>query len=726
MDIKKIYNTHNSMTLEFIESENGLRQISFDVRGSKTKVPLGIEVPPFLLSNAGRNNGFHPALNTSYSSFPLECIMAASEINDKFIKLSYKHKEMPLICTVEFEKIPDSAVMRSITTVENTGTEAVTLTSLSSLFIQGLASEGLLPWFDSKKVRVYYCMQNWHGEGQWRTASLEELGVYPLSTHPCTGSANFSSIGSWSTGRYLPMAVIEDMETQKVYYFQIETSTSWNFEIGFRNNWDQSEGALFLNVNAASEKYTGWSKVLNPGECFTTVPVAFGCCTGSFDEAVRELTRYRRNYLKPAKAWKDEMPVFFNDYMNCLWGNPSEEKLRPLIDAASEAGMEGFCIDAGWFDDFEQSWGTVLGDWEEGKGRFGRIGLKGIVDYIKTKNMIPGVWLEIEVCNEKSKVSKNDNTWFLMRNGSRVGGPERYFFDYSNSEVRAYMHSIIDNLIAMGIGFIKNDYNLCTGNGHDVNGNAANGLLENSRAFYSFIDEVRKKYPRLILENCGSGAMRQDYGILSHFHLQSISDQEIYHLMPSIVIGSSASILPEQMGIWAYPYPLKFEERSQPELLKGKEYQERMADGEETVFNMVTGLCGNLYLSGRIDTANFANSALIKEAVALYKRERVFIRNAYPVWPIGFNQIYDNRSWASLGLQSENRDRMLVFVWRRGSPDEYALLPLKDMGGKNTEVRQLYPSHGYNAEFYYSNQTGKLSVKLDKAYTARVFEVKVN
>jgi hypothetical protein len=35
--------------------------------------------------------------------------------------------------------------------------------------------------------------------------------------------------------------------------------------------------------------------------------------------------------------------------MNCLWGDPTEEKELPLIDAAAEAGCEYFVIDAGWY-----------------------------------------------------------------------------------------------------------------------------------------------------------------------------------------------------------------------------------------------------------------------------------------------------------------------------------------------------------------------------------------
>ncbi|CAL8976687.1 hypothetical protein TESS_TESS_01150 [Tessaracoccus sp. O5.2] len=37
--------------------------------------------------------------------------------------------------------------------------------------------------------------------------------------------------------------------------------------------------------------------------------------------------------------------------MNTLGGDPTTEKLLPLIDAAAGVGAEVFVVDAGWYDD---------------------------------------------------------------------------------------------------------------------------------------------------------------------------------------------------------------------------------------------------------------------------------------------------------------------------------------------------------------------------------------
>lgn len=180
--------------------------------------------------------------------------------------------------------------------------------------------------------------------------------------------------------------------------------------------------------------------------------------------------------------------------------------------------------------------------------------------------MKPGIWFEIESCAIHSPFATKHPECLLKRHGKTIGGA-RAFLDFRCPEVREFIKSCIDRIYKMGYRYIKNDYNQTTGLGIDPVGtsNEDNGLAyylgEHDRAFKSFIDELASDYPDLIIENCGSGAMRADMGTLSHFLLQSVSDQEDYFRMPSIVSGSQACIPPETCGIWSYPYPSVIETR---------------------------------------------------------------------------------------------------------------------------------------------------------------------
>lgn len=70
--------------------------------------------------------------------------------------------------------------------------------------------------------------------------------------------------------------------------------------------------------------------------------------TGSFDKAMGELTKYRRKIRRRNKD-NQRLAVIFNDYMNCLWGDPTAEKNFHLwtlrqrqavnISALTQAGM---------------------------------------------------------------------------------------------------------------------------------------------------------------------------------------------------------------------------------------------------------------------------------------------------------------------------------------------------------------------------------------------------
>lgn len=65
--------------------------------------------------------------------------------------------------------------------------------------------------------------------------------------------------------------------------------------------------------------------MLQPGESFRTVAVAFTLLTGSISDAVREMTAYRRQML-PAGVIDQRQPVVFNDYMDCLNADPPRRR----------------------------------------------------------------------------------------------------------------------------------------------------------------------------------------------------------------------------------------------------------------------------------------------------------------------------------------------------------------------------------------------------------------
>jgi len=113
---------------------------------------------------------------------------------------------------------------------------------------------------------------------------------------------------------------------------------------------------LYLLLSGPCQDTAGWWKTLQPGESFESAPAAVVFSDRGFDGTLAEMTKYRRA-IRRKNPYNEKLAVIFNDYMNCLGGDPTTEKLFPLIDAAADAGCEYFCIDCGWF-----SFGLDCGD----------------------------------------------------------------------------------------------------------------------------------------------------------------------------------------------------------------------------------------------------------------------------------------------------------------------------------------------------------------------------
>jgi alpha-galactosidase len=93
------------------------------------------------------------------------------------------------------------------------------------------------------------------------------------------------------------------------------------------------------------------------------------------------------------------------------------------------------------------------------------------------------------------------------------------------------------------------DYNTDTLEGTAQNADSlGQGLLEHNRAVLNRLDGLLDHYPELVIENCGSGGGRMDYGMLSHTQLQSCTDQEEYLRLPAIATGVSAGVVPSQLA----------------------------------------------------------------------------------------------------------------------------------------------------------------------------------
>ncbi len=582
--------------------------------------------------------------------------------------------------------------VRSWTDVINTSDEEQGLEYVSSFALTGIMKEGVKPYGQKLKVRVPN--NSWFREMQWVDYDAASLGLTPSMPEGfgiSSKAGRFTNVGHWSSKEFLPMGYIENTEAGNNLIFQIEHNGSWHWEIA------DHPGQLYLQLSGPNEIYHHFWKGLKPGETFTSVPAGIGSTLDGFDGAIGALTRYRRAIRRPNRD-NENLGVIFNDYMNCLFGNPTSEKEYPLIDAAAEMGCEYYCIDCGWYS--EGFWWDSVGEWKPAEKRFPE-GLPEVLSYIRKKGMIPGLWLEIEVMGVNCpKLPETDDSWYFLRHGKRVMDRQRYQLDFRSPAVVAHANEVIDRLVRdYGVGYIKMDYNIEPGIGTETGADSfGDGLLQHERAYLAWLDDVFRRYPDLVIENCSSGSMRMDYAMLSRHSIQSTSDQTNYANYASISANAPATLTPEQAAVWTYPL--------------------RTGDREEVVFNMVNAVLLRIHQSGHLAEIDPERKALVREAIDLYKTIRADIKDALPFWPLGLSSFTDE--WVSMGLRSGRKN--YVAVWRRNSHADTVSLPIAHLAGKKAKLCCLYPSY-HDAPAGFNTATGLLTVRLPEPLSARLFEL---
>jgi len=600
------------------------------------------------------------------------------------IDIEFFDETTGLVAVNHVQFFGDNPISRRWVTVRNESSRPVTLDVLHSAFIDEI------PWTQAGQFRVHIPYNHNYAEGQWRASPLEALGL-TRSFKKNTSHWIVSSTGR-SCMVCLPTAVLEDTVNGWSMAWQIEHSGTWM--------WDLGQGAgdvLSLGVGGLDETHGHWWKTLRPGETFESLPVAVGRVAGGAQAAVAAMTDYRRRACKSAHSVDDGLPVIFNDYMNCLGGNPNEAKCLRLIEPAADAGSEVFVLDAGWYG--REGWSDV-GDWHEAAAKFPR-GLKYVMDAVRGAGMIPGLWIEIEAAVKSVELARKPDSWFLSMHGHRTLFSNRYLLDFRNPEVARFADETLDRIIgAYGLGYIKFDYNFSILLGTDRDADSpGQGGLDHMRAVMEWYRRLRARHPGVIIEDCASGGMRNDYGMLSIFQLCSSSDQTRYDYYPAIAAGSMGAILPEQLAIWSYP----------------KEGE----GAREAAFNMVNALLARIHLSGAIADINDAQRALVKEGVALYKAEiRRDIPRSAPFWPLGWPSIERRDGFMSVGLLNAAERRAWLAVWRLESESHSVDLPLAFAAGRNVRVRRAYPASPAQGAAW---EGAALRVTLPERLSAAVF-----
>ena len=565
-----------------------------------------------------------------------------------------------LTAFAEFSSPTGLPVLRSRVRLRNDGRAPLVVQSVSSLLLGGLPAPDALD--------VHRARNDWLAECRWYAEPLR-ASVADINTdvheHDSRAALALTGRGSWPTDGHLAMGALTERDGGRAWAWQVESPAGWRWDLGERAH------GTYLALNGPRDAEHQWRIRLEPGEEFTTVPAALALGP-DLDTALGALTSYRRAIRRPHPD-HTALPVVFNDYMNTLMGDPTTAKLLPLIDAAADAGAEYFCIDSGWYDDDTRGWWDSVGAWQPSPRRFPDGGLQAVLDRIRERGMVPGLWLEPEVVGVRSPVAAElPPEAFFQRDGVRLTEQGRHQLDLRHPAARAHLDKTVDRIAGdWGVGYLKLDYNIVVDPGTQAPGDLAPGagLLGHAEAYLDWLSGVLDRHPGLVVENCASGGMRMDGATLAVAQLQSTSDQQDPLSYPPIAAAAASVVPPEQGAVWAYPQP---------------EYD----DGLIT-WTLGGALLGRIHLSGHLDRMSDHQRALVRDGVDVYKSIRGDLARALPFWPLGLPGWTDE--WLALGLRTPEDATAYLSVWRRGGPAELHI-PVRHLAGRALRADVLHPS----------------------------------
>ena len=404
--------------------------------------------------------------------------------------------------------------------------------------------------------------------------------------------------------------------------WQIEHNGPWAYELG------ETRRGAYLLLSGPTDQEHQWSAPITAGHGFRSVPASVAVAEGGLDEVMAVLTDQRRA-LRKLRAVDATLPVVFNDYMNTLMGDPTTEKLLPLIDAAADAGADCFCIDAGWYA--EGHWWDAVGAWQPAESRFPGGGLAAVLDRIRSRGMVAGLWLEPEVIGVRSPLATTlPDGAFFSRGGVRIAEHGRHLLDLRHPAAVAHVDEVIDRLAGdYGVGFIKMDYNTMTGPGTDSTGTARGPRPAGTQPRAAGMDrpdpgQAPGADHRELRLRCDADGLRDDVAAAPAVDLRPAGPGRVRGHRR----GGSRVTVAGTGGNWAYPVA-----GQEPELL---------------TLSLVNGIVGRMYLSGYLNRMSDIERAAVREAIAAHRTVLSTMDRSHPFWPLGLPGWTDG--WVVLGL----------------------------------------------------------------------------
>ncbi|MGQ9554155.1 MAG: alpha-galactosidase [Anaerolineae bacterium] len=432
----------------------------------------------------------------------------------------YIDDDFGLQAVVVRESYRNSPVSRHWLEVKNIGSEPVIIERLDSLRL----------WAPVQDWEVLSFTSGWGKEFEPETTTLSGK---PLVLETRAGRS--------SQGRH-PYATLTDGESR------LTISVAWSGNWIIRFEPEEDEDGYFISAGLNDWEFL---KELLPGQEMVSPAVVVALTSADLNSASIALAAWGRRCLYPSNVLSGTLPVEWNHWWPYEDWDINEEVFRRNADEAAALGLEVVVLDAGWFGRPGLHWSQLRGDWELVNHERFPGGIAALSDYVHDKGLRFGIWCEIEAAGKDAELNKTNPEYIARRDGQSLG-----YVCMGNPAVREWAYDILEHLIVdYNVDWIKLDFNLDPGAGcnrTDHGHGIGDGLFEHYRGYYSLLERVRRTYPEVVLENCSSGGLRIDLGMLAHTHMTFLSDPDwpVHDLQ--LFWGASCMLAPNACLHWAF------------------------------------------------------------------------------------------------------------------------------------------------------------------------------
>ena len=258
----------------------------------------------------------------------------------------------------------------------------------------------------------------------------------------------------------------------------------------------------------------GFHYPVAPGETFVTPEVALAYSGEGTDGLSGKLHDLIRDHICRDPYKGQPKPVVVNSWEGAYM-DIDHDYLVQLAKDARDLGIDMLVVDDGWFGERNDD-NSSLGDWVANEGKLG-CSLSQLIEDVNAEGVRFGIWMEPEMVSENSDLYRAHPDWALKLPGrAPVRGRNQLVLDLARRQVRKHVFESICHVLDSGnIEYLKWDYNRSIYEAYSATADHQGRVLHDYvLGLYEILEQLRRKYPKLLIEGCSGGGGRFDLGML--------------------------------------------------------------------------------------------------------------------------------------------------------------------------------------------------------------------